>query len=368
MKLTLATAALLAPHASAFLGHGAMRPLVQEAAKTRGPAPLGCGFLAICDSTLPKDELRLKTLTLQRLVRHRGPDGSGIHVCETPDTGRHSAVAHERLAIVDPLSGNQPLFSADRSKICTVNGEIYNHLELRASVKDPSVFRTGSDCESIVHVYDEIGVDVASKLDGDFAFVIIDEKSGEVYAARDPAGVNSMYMGRGVDGSLWFASEAKPLVEGGCISIETFPPGHYYKGKNGHGELVRYYNPVWRDVKAATAPLDLGFIRDTFIKSVEKRLMADVPYGVFLSGGLDSSLVASVITRVRRKRFLERGNPSDLSPLKSFSIGLKGSPDLAAARKVADAIGTEHYGFEFTVQEGLDAVSWHERDETPPPP
>jgi len=206
-----------------------------------------------------------------------------------------------------------------------------------------------------VHLYDEIGVDVASKLDGDFAFVLLDEETGEIYAARDPVGVNSLYMGTGLDGSKWFASEAKPLTSAGCIEIDIFPPGHYYSSKTG--ELVQYYKPAWRDVAAATQPLDLSHLRATFTKAVEKRLMADVPFGVLLSGGLDSSLVASVIARSRRVKFLETGDPELLTPLKSFSIGLEGSPDLAAAQQVADAIGTNHYGFTFTVQEGIDAVS-----------
>jgi len=200
-----------------------------------------------------------------------------------------------------------------------------------------------------------VGVDVASKLDGDFAFVLLDEATGEVYAARDPIGINSLYMGTGIDGAKWFASEAKPLVTAGCIDVETFPPGHYYSSTTG--ELVEYYKPAWRDVSKATRKLDLTRIRTAFERAVEKRLMADVPFGVLLSGGLDSSLVASVIARLRRRRFLEQGDPRDLEPLKSFSIGLDGSPDLAAAKKVADAIGTEHYGFTFTVQEGIDAIS-----------
>jgi len=268
---------------------------------------------------------------------------------------RSSSLAHERLAIVDPLSGNQPLFSHDSTLICSVNGEIYNHKELEKGLADKTPFRTGSDCEVIPHLYSEVGVDVASMLDGDFAFVIVDEKTGEYYAARDPAGVNSMYIGRGGDGSVWFSSEVKPLIAGHCIDIETFPPGHYYTSADG--QFHRYYNPKWRDAAHATQPLNLPLLRDTFVNAVEKRLMADVPYGVFLSGGLDSSLVASVIARTRRKRFLATGDPNDLKPLKSFSIGLDGSPDLAAAEKVAAYIGTEHYGFQFTVQEGLDAVS-----------
>jgi len=264
-------------------------------------------------------------------------------------------VAHERLAIVDPLSGNQPLYSHDGTRSLTVNGEIYNHKQLRAGLKDQAPFRTNSDCEVIVHLYDEVGVNVASLLDGDFAFVILDDQTGEVYAARDPIGVNSLYMGSGLDGSTWFSSEAKPLVAAGCIDVSVFPPGHYYSNKDE--ALVPYYNPSWKTTVPSSSSLDLGFIRQTFIDAVEKRMMSDVPFGVLLSGGLDSSLVASVVARLRRQRFLERGNADDLEPVKSFSIGLEGSPDLTAAQAVADFIGTNHFGFTFTVQEGIDAIS-----------
>jgi len=316
-----------------------------------------CGVLAVVNSRKSPEALRLQTLTLQRLIRHRGPDGSGIHIVTSTDGEGPlcSSMAHERLAIVDPLSGNQPLFSHDRKRCLAVNGEIYNHKDLRTTLADQTPFRTESDCEVIVHMYDEVGVEVASKLDGDFAFVILDESTGELYAARDPIGVNSLYMGTGLDGSKWFASEAKPLVAAGCIDVSVFPPGHYYTSTTD--ELVEYYKPAWRSVESAKAPLDLAFLRQTFTKAVEKRLMADVPFGVLLSGGLDSSLVASVIARLRRQKFLENGDPELLQPLKSFSIGLEGSPDLAAAQMVAEAIGTEHYGFMFTVQEGIDAVS-----------
>ena len=404
--------------ASLLLLHGVAGLSLRHAAAPRtaprAAAPSMCGILAVVNSKLSPEALRLQTLTLQRLVRHRGPDGSGIHVVETPTGARCSSVAHERLAIVDPLSGNQPLFSHDRSRSLTVNGEIYNHKQLRAELKDPTAFRTESDCEVIVHGYDEFGVDIASKLDGDFAFVILDDRTGDVYAARDPVGVNSLYMGTGLDGSTWFSSEAKPLVTGGCIDVRIFPPGHYYLARGGEeeGRLVPYYAPSWHSASAATQPLNLEKLRTTFTAAVEKRLMADVPYGVLLSGGLDSSLVASVIARLKRKRFLEHGkvrrayksfstspahlpqisrkspahlphisstspahlphisrkSPAylphisrtqvdDLQPVKSFSIGLDGSPDLANAQKVAEFIGTEHYGFTFTVQEGIDAIS-----------
>jgi asparagine synthase (glutamine-hydrolysing) len=192
---------------------------------TRAADPSMCGILATVNSKLSPEALRLQTLTLQRLIRHRGPDGSGINLIENAD-GTCSAIAHERLSIVDPLSGNQPLYSKDRKLSLAINGEIDNHTELRAGINDESKFRTYSDCEPVVHLYEQIRHEVASKLDGDFAFVIVDEESGEVYAARDPIGVNSMYWGTGLDGATWFSSEAKALVKGGCINIEMFPPGN----------------------------------------------------------------------------------------------------------------------------------------------
>ena len=201
----------------------------------------------------------------------------------------------------------------------------------------------------IVHAYDEFGDETAAKLDGDFAFVIVDQERGEYYAARDPIGVNSMYVGKGMDGSIWFASEVKALVAGGCASVEIFPPGHYMSSKEP-GVFKRYWKPAWFDVADATTPLVLQRVRDDFISAVDKRLMADVPYGVLLSGGLDSSLVASVAHRLRRERGIA-------APVPSYCIGLEGSPDLAAARRVADFIGTDHLEFTFTVQEGIDAVS-----------
>jgi len=325
--------------------------------------PSMCGILAVSGSKQSSSSLRLQTLTLQRLIRHRGPDGSGVHVMTNKD-GTNSAIAHERLAIMDPLSGNQPLYSKDGKFSLAVNGEIYNYKDLRAQVNDESKFKTNSDCEPIVHLYEKVGEEVASLLDGDFALVIMNEETGGLYAARDPIGVNSLYWGSGLDGATWFASEAKPLVQAGCVDVEMFPPGHYYvstgselRAVGRNGRLAQYYKPAWYDVAYAQKPIDLEHLRNTFINSVSKRMMADVPYGVLLSGGLDSSLCASVIARLKRQRFLRNGNTDDLEPVKSFSIGLDGSPDLAAAQKVADFIGTEHYGFTFTVQEGIDAIS-----------
>ena len=284
---------------------------------TRCDHPNMCGILAVSGSKTSSDALRLQTLTLQRLIRHRGPDGSGVHVMENQD-GTHSAIAHERLAIMDPLSGNQPLFSKDGKLSLAVNGEIYNYKELRARVNDESKFRTFSDCEPIVHLYEQVGEEVASLLDGDFALVIMNEDTGELYAARDPVGVNSLYWGTGLDGATWFASEAKPLVTAGCLDVEMFPPGHYYTttgsqarvslggtavssvlqvyiyiyiymyvyvyvyiyqarlaGRNGR--LVKYYNPEWADVAHATKPIDLPLLQQTFMNAVSKRMMADVP-------------------------------------------------------------------------------------------
>eukprot|EP00802_Teleaulax_amphioxeia_P000911 Tamp_00912.p1 GENE.Tamp_00912~~Tamp_00912.p1 ORF type:complete len:630 (+),score=163.58 Tamp_00912:330-2219(+) len=324
----------------------------------------GCGFLSVYGSTMDHHALRMKILQLSRTIRHRGPDGSGIHMVpleKNKEDSRISALGHERLAIVgvmdDPqskggmndaklhsLSGNQPLYSHDRSIALAINGEIYNHEALKPTLKDKTSFRTRSDCEVVVHMYKEVGEDVASLLDGDFAFALAGEK-GEFYAARDPIGVASMYMGWGADGSVWFASEMKALVHD-CKKIEQFPPGHYWSHKTK--QLHRYYNPTWFDVSAATQALNMQAVRDAFIAAIDKRLMTDVPYGVLLSGGLDSSLVASLVVKMCDKA----GKPRPAT----FSIGLHNSPDLKNARAVANMLGTEHHEFHFTVQEGIDAV------------
>ncbi|KAJ1491885.1 hypothetical protein T484DRAFT_1664367 [Baffinella frigidus] len=328
----------------------------------------GCGFLSVYRSAMEPHLLRERIVFLSRVMRHRGPDGSGVFLTAPDADGRRSALGHERLAIVgvendremhaaavgDPdglpkerlhtLSGNQPLFSHDRSKALAINGEIYNHKALEELLTDKTAFRTKSDCESVIHLYDEIGDETASKLDGDFAFAIA-TNDGEFYAARDPIGVDSMYMGWGSDGSIWFASEMKCLIED-CKTIKPFPPGHYWSSKDM--KLHQYYNPKWFDVAHATKPLDEALVRDTLVTAIEKRLMTDVPYGVLLSGGLDSSLVASCVVKMCKAK--------GVAPPVTFSIGLVGSPDLFNAQKVAKMLGTEHHEFHFTVQEGIDAV------------
>ena len=267
-------------------------------------------------------------------------------------------LAHERLAIIDPASGDQPLFNEDRSICVAVNGEIYNHLELKAQIKAKhpgKKFRTESDCEVISHLYEDHGEGVAAMLDGMFSFVLLDQNTNSFLVARDPIGITSLYIGWGRDGATWVASEMKCLKDE-CVRFQQFPPGHYYSSRTG--EFTRYYNPqFYLDFEAAppvtpSAPYDPVALRRAFEAAVEKRMMSDVPFGVLLSGGLDSSLVAAIAARK-----IARDGGSKWGRLHSFCIGLEGSPDLAAARAVADFLKTDHFEFTFTVQEGIDAVS-----------
>ena len=267
-------------------------------------------------------------------------------------------LAHERLAIIDPASGDQPLFNEDRSICVAVNGEIYNHLELKAQIraKHPGKkFRTESDCEVISHLYEDHGEGVAAMLDGMFSFVLLDQNTNSFLVARDPIGITSLYIGWGRDGATWVSSEMKCLKDE-CVRFQQFPPGHYYSSRTG--EFTRYYNPqFYLDFEAAppvtpSAPYDPVALRRAFEAAVEKRMMSDVPFGVLLSGGLDSSLVAAIAARK-----IARDGGSKWGRLHSFCIGLEGSPDLAAARAVADFLKTDHFEFTFTVQEGIDAVS-----------
>ena len=311
-----------------------------------------CGILAILQVQGDSDTLRPRALTLARRLRHRGPDWSGMYADE------RAILAHERLAIVDVEHGAQPLANPANDRFLAVNGEIYNHRELEASLEGPYAFTTDSDCEIILALYEQ-GVapaEVPTRLSGIFAFVLWDARGGDWLIARDPMGVCPLYMGRDEKGHLLVASEMKALVDQ-CRSIEDFPPGHYLTTEME--APARYYQPEWRDYDAVAAgPSDPALLRDALEDAVRRQLMCDVPYGVLLSGGLDSSLIAAITTRMADKRVEDDSKSQAWWPrVHSFSIGLEGSPDLAAAKKVADALGTVHHTFRFTVQEGLDALS-----------
>ncbi|XP_039003967.1 asparagine synthetase [glutamine-hydrolyzing] 3-like [Hibiscus syriacus] len=302
-----------------------------------------CGILAVFGCVDNSQAKRSRIIELSRRLRHRGPDWSGLH-CH-----QDCYLAHQRLAIVDPASGDQPLYNEDKSVVVTVNGEIYNHNQLKEKLNSHQ-FRTGSDCEVIAHLYEEYGEDFVDMLDGMFSFVLLDTRDKSFIAARDAIGITPLYIGWGLDGSVWFASEMKALSDD-CERFMSFLPGHIYSSKQG--EIRRWYNPPWYLEKIPSTPYDPKVLRETFEKAVFKRLMTDVPFGVLLSGGLDSSLVAAVAARylAYSEAACQWG-----SQLHTFCVGLKGSPDLKAAREVADYIGTRHHEFHFTVQEGIDAL------------
>jgi asparagine synthase (glutamine-hydrolysing) len=309
-----------------------------------------CGILCVLDIRRDAPVLREKALIHARRLRHRGPDWSGIHADD------RAVLAHERLAIVDVDHGAQPLVGRDGDRVLAVNGEIYNHKDLERGLLAPYPFKTGSDCEVILALYDELGPGLCDRLSGIFAFVLHDRRSDEWLIARDPIGVCPLYTGRDAQGNLWVASEMKALVDV-CKTIEDFPPGHYQT--RASGQPVRYYHPGWRSYEAvAGRPLDLQTLREALEAAVRRQLMCDVPYGVLVSGGLDSSIVAAITRKFAPNRIEEDGRSQAWWPrMHSFSIGLDGSPDLAAAAKVADALGSVHHAFKFTVQEGLDAIS-----------
>jgi asparagine synthase (glutamine-hydrolysing) len=295
--------------------------------------------------------LRRRALELSQRQRHRGPDWSGVHL----DDG--VILVHERLAIVDPAGGSQPLHSEDGELALAVNGEIYNHRELEQRLREPYAFQTGSDCEVISALYRERD-DVAAwlnELNGIFAFALWDAGNKRYLIARDPIGVCPLYWGHDHDGRLCVASEMKALADV-CADVAQFPPGHYYDSASG--ELVRYYVKPWRDYDA-TQGVEVARqeLREAFERAVHRQMMSDVPYGVLLSGGLDSSLVAAVAARYARKRIEDNDASEAWWPrLHSFAIGLDGSPDLAAAEIAAQALGTVHHGFTYTFEEGLDAL------------
>ena len=294
--------------------------------------------------------LRRQALALSQRQRHRGPDWSGVHL----DDG--AILVHERLAIVDPAGGSQPLRSADGGLVLAVNGEIYNHRELKKELRQPYAFQTGSDCEVINALYrEDTPASFLNRLNGIFAFALWDTVARRFLIARDPIGVCPLYWGHDREGRLCVASEMKALADL-CADVAQFPPGHYYDSATG--ELKPYYAKAWRGYDAVQGvEVSREELREAFERAVHRQLMTDVPYGVLLSGGLDSSLVAAVAARFARRRVEDDDSSEAWWPrLHSFAIGLKGSPDLAAAEVAAQALGTVHHGFEYTFEEGLDAL------------
>lgn len=308
-----------------------------------------CGIVAIFNVKEQTPELRSKALGMSKKIRHRGPDWSGIHCSGS------AILAHERLSIVDPESGGQPLFSSDGKQVLAVNGEIYNHKKIRERYKGRYDFQTGSDCEVILALYRDKGVNFLEDLNGIFAFALYDEEQDAFLIARDHIGVIPLYIGYNADGKVFVASELKAL-EGECERYEPFLPGHYYWSKDPG--MKRWYKRDWMEydnVKDNTASSDA--IRKSLCAAVKRQMMSDVPYGVLLSGGLDSSVI-SAITESYAERRIETDSRSRAwwPRLHSFAVGLKGAPDLAKARLVADHIGTVHHEINYTIQEGLDAL------------
>ncbi|RHJ50936.1 asparagine synthase B [Bacteroides sp. AM10-21B] len=335
-----------------------------------------CGITGIFNIKSQTPELRSKALKMAQKIRHRGPDWSGIYV------GGSAILAHERLSIVDPQSGGQPLYSPDRKQILAVNGEIYNHRDIRARYAGKYAFQTGSDCEVILALYKDKGIRFLEELNGIFAFALYDEETDDYLIARDPIGVIPLYIGRDKEGRIYFGSELKAL-EGFCDEYEPFLPGHYYRGREG--KMHRWYTRDWMhysavkdnyntnfpdinsttlkvnsasvNVNTATYQAQVSDVHDALEAAVQRQLMSDVPYGVLLSGGLDSSVISAIAKKYAGKR-IETDNKSDAwwPQLHSFAVGLKGAPDLIKAREVAQYIGTIHHEINYTIQEGLDAI------------
>lgn len=308
-----------------------------------------CGIFAILDIKTDVTELRTQALELTKLLRHRGPDWSGIW------NNNNAILAHERLAIVDVNTGAQPLFSQNNQQVLAVNGEIYNHKNLKREFASDYPFKTESDCEIILPLYSQFGVDFIDKLQGMFAFVLYDQEQDAYLIARDHMGIIPLYTGFDEHGNFYVASEMKALAPV-CKTIKEFPPGHCLWSKTG--ELKQYYQRDWMEFdNVANNQSNLQELKQAFENAVRSHLMSDVPYGVLLSGGLDSSLVSAVAAKYVAKRIEDEGKSDAWWPrLHSFAVGLKGAPDLIAARKVADKIGTVHHEVHFTVQEGLDAI------------
>ena len=314
-----------------------------------------CGIVGIFNIKQQTPELRQKALKMSQKIRHRGPDWSGIYC------GGSAILAHERLSIVDPESGGQPLFSPDRKQVLAVNGEIYNHQEIRRRYAGRYDFQTGSDCEVILALYREKGINFLEDLNGIFAFALYDEEKNEFLFARDPIGVIPLYIGYDSDGTVYVASELKAL-EGQCERYEPFLPGHYAYGNskslNSKLKIERYYKRDWFEYDAVKDnPASVTAIHDALEDAVKRQLMSDVPYGVLLSGGLDSSVISAIAEKFSEMRIEDGSKTKAYWPrLHSFAVGLKGAPDLAKARLVADHIGTVHHEINYTIQEGLDAI------------
>ena len=308
-----------------------------------------CGIVCAFDLKKPAAQLRPQLLTMAKCLRHRGPDWSGIY------DNSNAILAHERLAIVDPTSGKQPIFSADKQLILAANGEIYNHLEWRDHYKDSYDFQTQSDCEVILALYKDKGPDFLDDLNGIFGFAIYDVEKDAYLIARDHMGIIPLYMGWDKDGTFYVASELKAL-EGICTKIELFPPGHYLYSEED--ELKQWYSRDWMDYEnVKDNQSSIEELREALDAAVHRQLMSDVPYGVLLSGGLDSSITSALAKKYADKRIESGDKEAAWWPqLHSFAIGLEGSPDLAAAQKVADHLDTVHHEIKFTIQEGLDAL------------
>ena len=325
-----------------------------------------CGIVAILNVKEQSQELRQKALKMSQKIRHRGPDWSGIYC------GGSAILAHERLSIVDPESGGQPLYSPDRKQVLAVNGEIYNHQEIRRRYAGQYEFQTGSDCEVILALYRSLTptpspngegssytheqiCSMLEQLNGIFAFALYDEERNEFLIARDPIGVIPLYIGYDIDGTVYVASELKAL-EGQCERYEPFLPGYYYWSKEPG--MKRYYKRDWFDYEAVKDnPASVSAIHDALTAAVKRQLMSDVPYGVLLSGGLDSSVISAIAEKFSEHRIEDDSKTKAYWPrLHSFAVGLKGAPDLAKAKMVADHIGTVHHEINYTIQEGLDAI------------
>ena len=308
-----------------------------------------CGIVCAFDLKEKAEVLRPQILEMSKKVRHRGPDWSGIY------SNDKAVMAHERLSIVDPVSGKQPLFSEDKKLVLSANGEIYNHKALRKQFEGKYNFQTQSDCEVILALYREKGTSFLDEMNGIFAFALYDADKDEYFIARDHIGIIPLYMGWDANGTFYVASELKAL-EGVCTKIELFPPGHFLSSKDG--VLTKWYSRDWMDYEAVKDnQTSIDEIHDALEAAVHRQLMSDVPYGVLLSGGLDSSVISAIAKKYADKRIESDDTQAAWWPqLHSFSVGLEGSPDLAAAQLVADHIGTVHHEIKFTIQEGLDAI------------